>query len=161
MQKEITIKYASGDMATYVAYPPDFAKWERETKKSITEFAGIWDILFVAHSAMKREAAGKPVKAFDVWMETVADVEVGDSSPKAISPKSKSRSCRSILCIMFTVPMMCESSCSSLVSSSFSNGAKFANISGNRITNEIGENMNKMNPIIVVTIMAKLKLKSL
>ena len=83
MQKEITIKYASGDTATYVAYPPDFAKWERETKKSITEFAGIWDILFVAHSAMKREAAGKAVKPFDIWAESVIDIDVANSDPKA------------------------------------------------------------------------------
>lgn len=83
MQKEITIKYASGDTATYVAYPPDFAKWERETKKSITEFSGIWDILFVAHSAMKREAAGKPVKPLDIWAESVIDIEVGADDPKA------------------------------------------------------------------------------
>ena len=86
MQKEITIKYASGDTATYVAYPPDFAKWERETKKSITEFAGIWDILFVAHSAMKREAAGKAVKPLDIWSESVIDIEVGADDPKA-TPK--------------------------------------------------------------------------
>jgi hypothetical protein len=33
---------------------------------------------------MKREAAGKPVKAFEVWMETVSDVIVGDDDPKAI-----------------------------------------------------------------------------
>ena len=84
MQKEITIKYASGDTATYVAYPPDFAKWERETKKSITEFAGIWDILFVAHSAMKREAAGKAVKLLEIWSESVIDIEVGADDPKAI-----------------------------------------------------------------------------
>ena len=83
MQKEITITYASGDMAVYTAYPPDFAKWERETKKSISEFAGIWDILFVAYSAMKREAAGKAVKPFDIWTESVTDIEVGGADPKA------------------------------------------------------------------------------
>jgi hypothetical protein len=33
---------------------------------------------------MKREAAGKPVKPFDIWTETVSNVEVGDVSPKAI-----------------------------------------------------------------------------
>ena len=84
MQKEITIKYASGDMATYVAYPPDFAKWERETKKSITEFNGIWDILFVAYSAMKREAAGKAVKPFEIWTESIVDIDVAKPDPKAL-----------------------------------------------------------------------------
>jgi len=84
MKKEITISYQSGDEATYVAYPPDFAKWEMTTKKDISAFAGMWDILFVAHSAMKREAAGKPVKPLEVWMETIVDVEVGIDSPKVI-----------------------------------------------------------------------------
>lgn len=88
MQKEITIKYASGDMATYVAYPPDFAKWERETKKSISEFSGIWDILFVAYSAMKRESAGKAVKPFDIWTESVIDIEVGALDPKATTKEA-------------------------------------------------------------------------
>lgn len=83
MQKEITIKYASGDSATYIAYPPDFAKWERETKKSITEFSGIWDILFVAYSAMKREAAGKAVKPFEIWTESIVDFDVARPDPKA------------------------------------------------------------------------------
>jgi hypothetical protein len=40
--------------------------------------------MFLAYNAMKREAAGKPVKAYEVWMETVADVLVGDDDPKAI-----------------------------------------------------------------------------
>jgi len=31
---------------------------------------------------MKREAAGKPVKTFDIWCETVSNVLVGDTDPK-------------------------------------------------------------------------------
>jgi hypothetical protein len=85
MQKAITITYTSGDQATYVAYPPDFAKWEMATKKSISQFSGMYDLLFIAHSAMKREAAGKPVKPIEAWMETIIDVQVGDDSPKFIA----------------------------------------------------------------------------
>jgi hypothetical protein len=85
MQKAITITYTSGDQATYVAYPPDFAKWEMATKKSISQFSGMYDLLFIAHSAMKREAAGKPVKPIEAWMETIIDVQVGDDSPKSIA----------------------------------------------------------------------------
>lgn len=88
MKKEITISYQSGDKATYVAYPPDFAKWEMATKKDISEFAGMWDILFVAHSAMKREAAGKPVKPLEIWMESIVDLEVGVDNPKAIESEA-------------------------------------------------------------------------
>lgn len=85
MKKSITITYQSGDMATYVAYPPDFAKWEMATKKSMSDFAGIYDILWVAHSAMKREAAGQPVKPFEAWIESIVDVDVDVDSPKAIA----------------------------------------------------------------------------
>ena len=38
--------------------------------------------MFLAYNAMKREAAGKPVKSFEVWMETVADIEVVNRDPK-------------------------------------------------------------------------------
>ena len=88
MQKSITISYSTGDQVTLIAYPPDFAKWEKAEKKSISEFAGMWDILFVAHSAYKREAAGKPTKPLDIWMESVIDVSVGDDNPKAISEEA-------------------------------------------------------------------------
>ena len=88
MQKAITITYASGDQATLVAYPPDFAKWELATKKSISEFSGMWDLLFIAHSAMKREAAGKPIKSLEIWMESIVDLAVGDDNPKAISEEA-------------------------------------------------------------------------
>ena len=88
MKSAITIKYNSGDEATYVAQPPEYAKWEKATGKSLNDLGGVWDILFLAYNAMKREAAGKPVKPFDVWMETVSDIEVGDSDPKAISPEA-------------------------------------------------------------------------
>jgi len=84
MKKTIKIKYQSGDEAAYVAYPPDFAKWEMATNKSITEFSGMWDILFVAHSAMKREAAGQPVKPLEAWMESIIDLDVDSDNPKAM-----------------------------------------------------------------------------
>jgi len=54
------------------------------TKKVISQFGGMWDILFVAHSAMKREAAGKPTKALEIWMESITDIELGDDNPKVI-----------------------------------------------------------------------------
>lgn len=86
MKSEITIEYKSGERVTYIAYPPDYAKWERETGKSVREWsetAGMWDILFLAYSALKRESAGKPVKSFEIWMESVIDVDVESGDPKA------------------------------------------------------------------------------
>jgi hypothetical protein len=84
MQQQITIKYNDGSEQTYEVRPPDYARWEMTTKKVISQFGGMWDILYVAHSAMKRDAGGKPTKTLDVWMESVSDVEVGDADPKAI-----------------------------------------------------------------------------
>jgi hypothetical protein len=40
--------------------------------------------MFLAYHTHKREIAGsKPIKSMDIWMETVADVIVGDADPKA------------------------------------------------------------------------------
>jgi hypothetical protein len=88
MKSEITITYNSGDQAIYVAQPPEYAKWEKATGKSIGELGGVWDILFLAYNAMKRESAGKPVKAFEIWMESVADIDVVNKDPKAIQPEA-------------------------------------------------------------------------
>jgi len=84
MQQNIIIKYNDGSEQTYEVRPPDYARWEMTTKKVISQFGGMYDILYVAHSAMKRDSGGKPVKPLDIWMESVSDVEVGDADPKAI-----------------------------------------------------------------------------
>jgi hypothetical protein len=91
MKLPITITYNSGDEATYTAQPPEWAKWERETKNVISqakEKIGIWDLMFLAYHAYKRENAGKPIKSYEIWSETVADVTVGDDNPKATSPEA-------------------------------------------------------------------------
>lgn len=88
MKSQITISYNSGDQATYVAQPPEYAKWEKATGKSLGELGGVWDILFLAYNAMKREAAGKPVKSFEAWMDTVADVDVENQDPKGLKAEA-------------------------------------------------------------------------
>lgn len=82
MQQNITIKYIDGTEETFMVRPPDYARWEMATKKVISQFGGMYDILFVAHSAMKREAGGKTIKPLDIWMESVLDLEVGAEDPK-------------------------------------------------------------------------------
>jgi hypothetical protein len=84
MKLPITITYNSGEQATFVAQPPEWAKWERETKKTIQQASeiGIWDLLFLAYQAHKRENAGKPVKPFEAWMESVADITAENDDPK-------------------------------------------------------------------------------
>jgi len=86
MKLPITIEYNSGEQATYIAQPPEWAKWEKATGNIIgqaSEKMGIGDLMFLAYHAHKRENAGKPVKPYEAWMETITDVIVGDANPKA------------------------------------------------------------------------------
>jgi len=89
MKLPITIEYVNGEAATYTAQPPEWLKWETKTGFTIGQAQdkmGIGDLMFLAYHAHKRESAGKPVKAFEIWCETVANVTVGDNeTPKAIS----------------------------------------------------------------------------
>ena len=85
MKLPITIEYNDGTQITYTAAPPEWVRWEKHSGHTISqaqEKIGISDLVFLAYHAMKREAAGKPVKPIDVWTETVANVEVGNSDPK-------------------------------------------------------------------------------
>jgi hypothetical protein len=86
MKLPITIEYSSGEQATYIAQPPEWAKWEKQTGNIIGQAQdkmGISDLMFLAYHAHKREAGGKPVKPYDAWVETITDVIVGDANPKA------------------------------------------------------------------------------
>ena len=89
MQRIIKITYNSGEEAIYTAKTPEFVKWERETNKTILDMhekSGLWDLMFLAYHAYKREAGGKPVKSFDNWIETVSEFDTikdGDVDPKA------------------------------------------------------------------------------
>ncbi len=85
MKLPITIEYNDGAQATFTAAPPEWVKWEKHTGNTIAqaqEKMGISDLIFLAYHAMKREAAGKPVKTLEVWTETIADVVVGEANPK-------------------------------------------------------------------------------
>ena len=89
MRTQITIEYTSGESATYVAAPPEWAKWETKTGFSIqqaSEKIGVSDLLFLAYHAMKREAAGKPVKPYEAWCDTVADVQTGETESPKVTP---------------------------------------------------------------------------
>ena len=94
MKLNITIKYNSGEVETYIAGLPEWAKWERKTGKSLYQMSDIskyqqTDFLFLAHSAYVRAAAGKPVKAYDVWELTVDEMTIGDpEDPKVIQPEA-------------------------------------------------------------------------
>ena len=91
MKLPITIEYTSGNAETYTAQPPEWAKWEKMSGNIISqaqEKIGISDLMFLAYHAMKRESAGKPVKSFEIWSETVSEITVGDEqAPKVMNPE--------------------------------------------------------------------------
>jgi hypothetical protein len=85
MKLPITIEYNNGESATYIAAPPEWVKWEKSTGNTISQAQskiGISDLVFLAYHAMKREAAGKPIKPIEIWTETISEVTVGEESPK-------------------------------------------------------------------------------
>jgi hypothetical protein len=85
MKLPITIEFMNGEQATYTAAPPEWIRWEKHTGNTIAqaqEKIGISDLVFLAYYAMKREAAGKPVKPIDIWTETISEVIVGETNPK-------------------------------------------------------------------------------
>ena len=86
MKLNIEVEYFSGEVATYVAASPEWSKWESKTSKTIqqAESIGVNDLLFLGYNAMKREAAGTPIKPYEVWIETVAEVKASAANPKAI-----------------------------------------------------------------------------
>jgi hypothetical protein len=86
MKLNIEVEYFSGEVATYVAASPEWSKWESKTSKTIqqAESIGVNDLLFLGYAAMKREAAGTPVKPYEVWIETVAEVSASSANPKVI-----------------------------------------------------------------------------
>lgn len=94
MKLNITIKYTNGEVESYTAGLPEWAKWERKTGKSIYKMTDITqyqqtDFLFLAHSAYVRANAGKPVKAYEVWELTVDELIIGDSEdPKVTQPEA-------------------------------------------------------------------------
>jgi len=92
MKLQIHIETNDGQTLTTTAHPPEFAKWEQKTGFTIQqaqEKIGISDLMFLAWSALKREAAGKPVKPYEIWCETVLDITVGDTeNPKATAEEA-------------------------------------------------------------------------
>lgn len=87
MKLRLEVTYGDGSAATFVAAVPEWQKWEVKFNKTIqqADSIGINDLLFLAHSAMKREAGGKPVKPFEAWVETITDIQAVNENPKDIA----------------------------------------------------------------------------
>ncbi len=90
MRLQINVTYHSGESELATVLPPEWIKWETSTKRKITnvndDHLGISDLAFLAYSALKREKAGQPVKPYEIWVETIADLDVMNTpNPKATS----------------------------------------------------------------------------
>lgn len=86
MRTEIEVTYWNGEVATFVAANPEWVKWERKFETTVSEAdskLGLEGLNFLAYHAMKREAAGNPVKPFEIWVETVESITTKKSVPKA------------------------------------------------------------------------------
>jgi hypothetical protein len=86
MKTELEVTYISGEVAAYVAANPEWVKWERKFQTTVNEVdskLGLEGLNFLAYHAMKREAAGNPVKPFEIWVETVEGINSKKSDPKA------------------------------------------------------------------------------
>jgi len=89
MKLPITIKFNNGEEATYVVNPPDWAKWELKTGKTIrqNDEIGMNDLMFLAYTSMSRTSGAKQLKSFETWILSVDDIEVGEVDPKATQPE--------------------------------------------------------------------------
>jgi hypothetical protein len=90
MKLPITIKFNNGEEATYVVNPPDWAKWELKTGKTIrqNDEIGMNDLMFLAYTSMSRTSGAKQLKSFETWILSVDDIEVGEVDPKATQPEA-------------------------------------------------------------------------
>lgn len=81
MRTKLNITFNSGESAVATVLPPEWVKWETKTGQKMTAITadnmlGISDLTFLAYHALKREAGGTPFKPYEVWIETVIDVDV-------------------------------------------------------------------------------------
>jgi hypothetical protein len=90
MKLPITIKFNNGEEATYVVNPPDWAKWELKTGKTIrqNDEIGMNDLMFLAYTSMSRTSGAKQLKSFETWILSVDDIEVGEVDPKVTQPEA-------------------------------------------------------------------------
>ena len=80
MKLGITVSYHSGANESVLVLPPEWIKWETKTNRKITDVAndalGLSDLAFLAYHAIKRTNPGSPLKPYEVWVETIADLDV-------------------------------------------------------------------------------------
>ena len=93
MKLGITITYHSGEGESATVLPPEWIKWEIKTSRKITDVAndalGLSDLSFLAYHALKRQKGGTPMKPYEAWVETIADLDVEVAErPKAMSDEA-------------------------------------------------------------------------
>jgi hypothetical protein len=79
LKQTYKIEYVSGEEVEVVIGIADMARWEKTNNKSLTQMDGITPQLQMAYFALTRklqlEEPTKKMKPFEVWLDTVADME--------------------------------------------------------------------------------------
>ena len=79
LKQTYKIEYVSGEEVEIVIGIADMARWEKTNNKSLTQMDGITPQLQMAYFALTRklqlEEPTKKMKPFEVWLDTVADME--------------------------------------------------------------------------------------
>ena len=86
MKITLEVKTTEGEETILTALVPDFIIWERHSKRKISDLAsgiGMEDLAFLAYSVLKRN--GTILKPFDVWINSVENIEPIEEAPKAMS----------------------------------------------------------------------------
>lgn len=79
LKQTYKIEYVNGEEVEVVIGIADMARWEKTNNKSLTQMDGITPQLQMAYFALTRklqlEEPTKKMKPFEVWLDTVADME--------------------------------------------------------------------------------------
>lgn len=90
MRAGIKITFQDNTSAEVVALVPDFVAWERHSKRKTSDLSngiGVEDLAFLGWSALKRS---EPQAAFEKWIETVAEIEMGSTEPPKATRRDQS-----------------------------------------------------------------------
>jgi hypothetical protein len=80
MKLQLNITYNNDEQVPVTVQASDWRRWEIETKQKMTSVdLGMSDLMLLAYNSVKRTSE-KPVKPLDAWCDTVADIEVVETS---------------------------------------------------------------------------------
>lgn len=79
---------AGGAVSQVETKPVDVVRWEKSTKRRITDGLGYGDMAAIIHAAARRQ--GLTEEPFDAWMESLDDLEPEAVDPSQPQPEASS-----------------------------------------------------------------------